>query len=161
VPYQVFDDGNFSEDDTFLLSDWMAHIPKEVLAKNFMADQSAFAHIPQNQLYIFPGAPPPPIAQDAVSSPQGTDQLPLTFAWSKQPDTALHGGSVKVLDSTTFKASKTIAAAEVTVEVGGMRELHVSVARVGHSRLVINNNSVQWHPTQGIFTFSRTAAVHF
>lgn len=31
----VFDDGNFSEDETFLLTDWLSHIPKEVLAKNF------------------------------------------------------------------------------------------------------------------------------
>ena len=31
----VFDDGNFSEYATVLLSDWMAHIPKDVPAKNF------------------------------------------------------------------------------------------------------------------------------
>ncbi|KAF8515539.1 oxalate decarboxylase [Gautieria morchelliformis] len=130
----VFDDGNFSEDDTFLLTDWLAHIPKEVLAKNFMADQSAFAHIPAKQLYIFPGVSPPPIAQDQVADPQGQDAIPLTFAWSKSPVTSVHGGTVKVIDSTTFTASKTIAAAEVTVEVGGMRELH-------------------WHPTQAEWSF--------
>jgi oxalate decarboxylase len=31
----VFDDGNFSENETFLISDWFAHTPREVLAKNF------------------------------------------------------------------------------------------------------------------------------
>ncbi len=31
----VFDDGNFNEFETFLLTDWLAHTPKEVLAKNF------------------------------------------------------------------------------------------------------------------------------
>jgi len=31
----VFDDGDFSEAETVLLSDSMAHIPREVLAKNF------------------------------------------------------------------------------------------------------------------------------
>ena len=35
-------------------------------------------------------------------------------------------GQVKVVDSTTFQISKTIAAAEVTVPPGAMRELHVS-----------------------------------
>ncbi|HEX4662917.1 MAG TPA: cupin domain-containing protein, partial [Terriglobales bacterium] len=30
----VFDDGGFSEFDTFQISDWMAHTPREVLAKN-------------------------------------------------------------------------------------------------------------------------------
>jgi oxalate decarboxylase len=31
----VFDDGNFDEFHTFLITDWLAHTPKEVLAKNF------------------------------------------------------------------------------------------------------------------------------
>src|ERR1700683_3256498 len=31
----VFDDGNFNEFETFLLTDFMHHTPKEVLAKNF------------------------------------------------------------------------------------------------------------------------------
>src|SRR5258707_5196144 len=31
----VFDDGNFSENSTFLVSDWFLHTLKEVLAKNF------------------------------------------------------------------------------------------------------------------------------
>ncbi len=52
---QVFDDGDFSEDDTFLLTDWMSHVPMEVLSKNFGTDISAFAHIPSHELYIFPG----------------------------------------------------------------------------------------------------------
>jgi oxalate decarboxylase len=38
----VFDDGNFSEEETFLLSDWLAHTPKDVLAKNFGVPASAF-----------------------------------------------------------------------------------------------------------------------
>lgn len=122
---QVFDSGDFSEDSTFLLTDWLAHTPKEVLAKNFKADISAFDHIPEKELYIFPSAPPPLLSSDRVSSPQGTVPEPLSFALSNVTPTPLTGGSVKVIDSTTFKISKTIAAAEVTVEVGGMRELHV------------------------------------
>ena len=51
----VFDTGDFNEDGTFLLTDWLAHIPKSVLAKNFGQPQSAFAKIPGRELYIFPG----------------------------------------------------------------------------------------------------------
>ena len=29
----VFDDGSFSEENTFLLTDWLAHTPKDVIAK--------------------------------------------------------------------------------------------------------------------------------
>ena len=31
----VFDNGNFSEDQTMLITEWFAHTPREVLAKNF------------------------------------------------------------------------------------------------------------------------------
>lgn len=52
--YKVFDNGDFSEDSTFLLTDWLAHVPKEVLAKNFKTSMSAFDQIPGKELYIFP-----------------------------------------------------------------------------------------------------------
>src|SRR5258708_12074145 len=49
----VFDDGNFSEAETVLLSDSMAHIPREVLAKNFGVAQDAFKNLPRQALFIF------------------------------------------------------------------------------------------------------------
>lgn len=53
----VFDDGNFNEDETFLLTNWLAHVPTEVLAKNFnmRGQEGAFNSIPAHELYIFPG----------------------------------------------------------------------------------------------------------
>lgn len=36
------------------LTDWLQHTPKEVLAKNFKTDISAFDHIPAKELYMFP-----------------------------------------------------------------------------------------------------------
>ncbi len=51
----IFDDGEFSEDNTFLVSELFEKNPRAVLAKNFRTDVSAFDHIPEGQLYIFPG----------------------------------------------------------------------------------------------------------
>ncbi|HET8995591.1 MAG TPA: cupin domain-containing protein, partial [Acetobacteraceae bacterium] len=51
----AFDDGAFSEFDTFTISDWAGHTPKHVLAKNFGVDEAAFANVPREQLYIFQG----------------------------------------------------------------------------------------------------------
>jgi oxalate decarboxylase family bicupin protein len=129
----VFDDGAFSEDSTFLLTDWLSHVPAEVIQKNFQANPAAFSHIPAKELYIFPSSPPP---SDAVapSSPQGQVPNPFSFAMSKVNATKLPGGSVKVVDSSTFTVSTTIAAAEVTVEPGAIRELH-------------------WHPTMDEWSF--------
>jgi oxalate decarboxylase len=42
----VFDDADFDEDDTFLLSDWFKHTPSEVLSKNFGVPADLFGHTP-------------------------------------------------------------------------------------------------------------------
>lgn len=53
----IFDTGSFEEENTFLLTDWLSHIPKDVLAKNFGTgtDISPFDNIPTKELYIFKG----------------------------------------------------------------------------------------------------------
>ncbi|RPD61217.1 oxalate decarboxylase [Lentinus tigrinus ALCF2SS1-6] len=119
----VFPDGGFSEDSTFLLTDWLAHVPKEVIAKNFQTSISAFDHLVDQELYIFPSTPPPPNEQPP-KSPQGTIPDPFTFAFSKVKPTQFSGGTFKPVDSTLFKASTEISAAEVTVEPGAMRFWH-------------------------------------
>ena len=40
----VFDDGNFSEYETVLLTDWMAHTPHDVLSNNFGVNPQAIAN---------------------------------------------------------------------------------------------------------------------
>ncbi|KAH8100803.1 oxalate decarboxylase [Cristinia sonorae] len=129
----VFDNGDFSEDSTFLLTDWLAHTPLSVLAKNFQVNQDALTKLPAQQLYIFPDAPPPSDAK-APANPLGQVSSPFTFAFSKVKATQYSGGTAKIVDTSSFKVSDTIAAAEVTVEPGAMRELH-------------------WHPTQDEWTF--------
>ena len=67
----MFDDGNFSENETFLLTDWFAHTPRDVLAKNFGVPESAFANLPtdvENKRYIFESAVPGPIASGPRSA---------------------------------------------------------------------------------------------
>ncbi|MDP4005564.1 oxalate decarboxylase family bicupin [Methylobacterium sp. NEAU K] len=119
----VFDDGGFSEDSTFLLTDWLAHTPKDVLAKNFGLPESAFANIPETELYIFPGPQPGPLSADLTG---GAGEIPKTFSHRMlaQEPIRTKGGRVRITDSTVFPASVTIAAALVEVEPGGMRELH-------------------------------------
>ncbi|MFC0408703.1 oxalate decarboxylase family bicupin [Roseomonas elaeocarpi] len=120
----VFDSGDFSEDSTFLLTDWFAHTPKDVLAKNFALPASAFDNIPKKELYIFPA--PAPGATVAADTPQGAGKVPESFSHRMlaQDPFRFPGGTVRITDSKVFKASKTIAAALVEVEPGGIRELH-------------------------------------
>ncbi len=119
----VFDDGNFSEDSTFSVTDWLAHTPRAVLAKNFGVPESAFAGIPDKELFIFQSKVPGPLAADRVS---GAGPVPETYSHRllAQKPIRSKGGTVRISDSTTFPVATTIAAAFVEVEPGAMRELH-------------------------------------
>lgn len=119
----VFDDGGFSEDSTFLLTDWLAHTPRDILAKNLGVPESALAKIPEKELYIFPGPTPGPLAADKMG---GAGDVPKTFSHRMlaQEPIRTRSGRVRITDSTVFPASVTIAAALVEVEPGGLRELH-------------------------------------
>ena len=64
----VFDDGSFSEFATVLLSDTMAHTPREVLARNFGVAETAFAGLPPRELFIFQAETPGPLDADRRGS---------------------------------------------------------------------------------------------
>src|SRR5216683_7254440 len=120
----VFDDGDFDEDNTFLISDWFKHVPNEVLAKNFGVPATNFGHTPDpSTLYIFPAPLPGSLASDKIA---GATQMPQVFSHKlmAQEPIRTKGGTARIADSSVFPASKTIAAALVEVEPGGMRELH-------------------------------------
>ncbi len=120
----VFDDGAFSDIDTFSMTDWFAHTPKDVLAANFGVPEAAFEGLPQGQRYIFQSTVPGPISTDEAGDPFGN--VPQSFAYRlhAQPPILTPGGSVRIVDSRNFPASKAIAAALVEIKPGAMRELH-------------------------------------
>jgi len=123
----VFDDGNFSEYATVLLSDWMAHTPKDVLAKNFGVPLSSFDKLPEKELFIFQDVVPGPLEADqkAAAGKRGLTAQDFAFrATQMPPNKRTRGGDVRIVDSRNFKAAATIAAAIVTVKPGGIRELH-------------------------------------
>jgi oxalate decarboxylase len=121
----VFDDGGFSEDATFLISDWFAHTPRDVLAKNFGVPESDFDDLPHDERYIFHA--PVPRASAATSAPAGSRgrvEPPFSYRLLDTPPERARGGTVRIADSTNFPVARTIAAALVEVEPGGLRELH-------------------------------------
>jgi oxalate decarboxylase len=123
----VFNQGNFSEDGTMLLSEWLSHTPPEVIAKNTGLDASTIAKMPPGPLYIFPGEVPGSLQQDRaeIGGEQVASKYQYTFHLkSMTPTRSSKGGEVRIVDSRNFPVSRHIAAALVTVKPGGMRELH-------------------------------------
>src|SRR5229473_8536991 len=123
----VFDQGMFSEDGTFLLSEWVAHTPPEVLSKNFGLPASALTNLPTESLYIFPADLPKSLAEDraAVGGQKVQSSIQCTFKMEGiAPTKRTTGGEIRIVDSHNFPVSKNVAAALNTIKPGGMRELH-------------------------------------
>ena len=125
----VFNQGTFSEESTFLLSDWLMHTPPDVIAKNTGLSAASVAKLPKGDpLYIFPSAvPTQTLAQDRaeVSPEAAKPKQQYTFkASTMQPTFASEKGDVKIVDVHNFPASPKISGGIVTLKPGGMRELH-------------------------------------
>jgi len=123
----VFDQGSFSEDNTFLLSDWVRRTPPSVLSKNFGLPVSALKKLPNKSLYIFAADLPASLAHDkaAVGGRRVESSYQYSFKMSTMaPTQRTKSGEVRIVDSRNFLASRNIAAALVMVKPGGMRELH-------------------------------------
>ena len=133
----VFDQGDFSEEDTFLLSDWVAHTPAEILGRNLHLDQSAVARLPKHERFMFPAEVPGSLAADKATVGGAAALSPTSFSYhmlDMAPTLNGPGGNVRIVDSRNFPPSTTIAAALVTLHPGAIRELH-------------------WHPTGSEWQF--------
>jgi oxalate decarboxylase len=123
----IFNQGDFSEDATSLISHLVAHTPPSVVAKNFGLPQSALKNLPTEDLYIFPADLPPSLAQDqaAVGGSAVASPYQYTFRMSTMaPTSQTKGGEIRVVDSHTFKAAKNITGVLTTIKPGGLREIH-------------------------------------
>ena len=125
----VFDQGSFSEESTFLLSDWLKHTPPDILEKNFGLGAEAIAKLPKGDpLYIFPSAAPAQSVEadrTEVAKVASKPKQQYTFKASTMTPTIVNAhGEVKIVDGKNFPASHKIAVAIVTIKPGGLRELH-------------------------------------
>lgn len=149
----VFDEGAFSEDDTTLLTDWLIHTPEEVVAKNFAVARSTLdplKSLPEGGRWIFQAPVPPVLADDlaAVRRNGAASDLAFDFPMSSMKASKENAaGSVRIVDSTVFPVSKTIAMAYIVVKPGGMRELHWHTNAdewqyyvAGHGRMTLFKN---------------------
>jgi oxalate decarboxylase family bicupin protein len=122
----VFDSGSFSEDSTFLLTDWISRTPKSVLAENFRVAPEVFNAIPEKEKYIFQGSEPGSIEKEVPSGSPGYKKSKLQFTHKMLAQEPLNttGGQVRITDSTNFPLSKTVAAAHLSIQPGAIREMH-------------------------------------
>lgn len=120
----VFNEATFSENETLLLSDWLAHTPNEVLQANFKQTAEVLEKLPKKEKYIFNGTLPKSVEEEKRPNKNGDTVHPLTFHLDDIDPIETEAGRVWIIDQHVFPAAKSIAGAIVEVEPGGMRELH-------------------------------------
>jgi oxalate decarboxylase len=125
----VFNQGDFSEESTLLLSDWLKHTPPEILQQNFGLTAEAIAGLPKGEpLYIFRGDEPAKSLKEdiaEVARHAAKPKMSYTFkASAMKPTRESDARSAKIIDSRNFPASSKIASAIVTVKPGRMRAMH-------------------------------------
>ena len=123
----IFNQGTFSEDNTFLLSDWMRHTPPSVLSKNFGLPESALKNLPNKNLYIFPADLPATLAKDKAAVGGRRVESPYQYTFRMEamaPTKHTSGGEVRIVDSHVFLAAKNISGVLIKIKPGGLRELH-------------------------------------
>lgn len=124
----IFDNGYFSEFGTFSITDWIGHVPKALLSKNFGLPAEAFDNFPKEEVYFAKGDIPP---EKPVAPLQGWKLPALTHKYqltAQPPHKVFEGGREWRVDSTNFPISKTITGVVLDLDPGALRELH-------------------WHPT--------------
>ncbi len=122
----VFDEGAFSEDDTFLLSEFLAHTSPEIVQKNTGWPRQVFDQLPATELYIFEAPLPDSLEEDQRFLGENLEtEKKYTFKMTgMEPTQKTAGGETRVVDSTNFPVAANIASAMVTIKPGGLREMH-------------------------------------
>jgi oxalate decarboxylase len=121
----AFDNGAFSENGTFSITDWMNLTPPEVLGQNFGVPPATFASFPKGETYIMQG---PVIPADSPQARENvTNAGPLTHKYSLLSHRATHdfpGGSLHLASQVEFPISTTMAGGLMRIKPGAIRELH-------------------------------------
>jgi len=142
----IFNDGNFSENETLLVTELFAHTPKDVLAKNFGVQESAFDNIPSKEKYIFRQPIPQNIEQ--VRKELGADKMTGKYVFRSKdiPVSNWTGGSTKIIDVKNFDVTS-MAMLMIEIEPGGMREIHwhpdadeIQYYLTGQARMTVFNS---------------------
>jgi oxalate decarboxylase len=120
----VFDNGYFSDFGTFSITDWIGHVPAEVLAKNFAVPAQTFANFPKKEVYIAKGPVPQPLPADPAPGSLNMPALTHRYRFLAQKPQVFPGGTLRVVSEVEFPISSTMTGGLLRIKPGGMRELH-------------------------------------
>ena len=121
----AFDHGDFDRiGTTFMVDDWLAHTPADVVAKNFGVDPAVFEKLPATDPYMLNATVSTRNVTGSNDLLEGNSSYVYYAKDHATEPVPGQGGTFRKVDSSTFPIATTIAAAFVTLEPKGLRELH-------------------------------------
>lgn len=120
----IFDNGYFSEFGTFSITDWIGHVPADVLARNFALPASTFANFPKQEVYIAKGPVPPALPSNPAPGSLNAPALTHRYRFLAQKPQVFPGGTMRLVSENEFPISTTMTGGLLRIKPGGMRELH-------------------------------------
>lgn len=121
----IFDNGDFSEDHTFSITDFISSVPVEIAAQNLGITEEEVKKLYQGEAY-FAQCELPDI-RSGLSTPRSEVSLVSTHRYplgAQQPITVPGGGLQRVVTQKEFPIAKTITGSIFEIEPGGLREMH-------------------------------------
>jgi len=150
----IFDNGDFSEDHTFSVTDWMSRTPPAVLAQSLGLSRDEIATLPKGEVYFAQG----PAVGDATPTgfTRGEPSLVATHRYplhAQEPRRVPGGGIQRTVTEVEFPISRTMAGSLLEIEPGGLRELHWHPPTSGNTtskappRCRFSSPRVAWSPS--------------
>lgn len=123
----VFNNGEFTEQSTFSITDWIANTPMSMLKEYLGWTDQQIERLPKEQVYISRAAPDTPSIGDTRPRDPSTSPLPQTHVYQlreRKPASVVAGNSLRLVSAREFPASFNMTGAIVRLEPGAMRGLH-------------------------------------
>nr|WP_068890885.1 cupin domain-containing protein [Pedobacter panaciterrae] len=121
----IFDNGDFSEDHTFSITDFIRSVPKEIAAQNLGLSLEEVDLLPKKEVYFALGDVPDDAS--CISSPRPIPELSSKHRYpldAQQPRRIPGGGTQRLVTSTEFPISTTMSGSVIELQPGALREMH-------------------------------------
>jgi oxalate decarboxylase len=121
----IFDNGDFSEDHTFSITDFISSVPPAIAAQNLGLTEAEVAKLPHKEVYFAKSALPSIRSGLARRRREVSLVSPHRYPLgAQQPRVVPGGGTQRVVTQAEFPIAKTITGTIFEIEPGGLREMH-------------------------------------
>ena len=121
----IFDNGDFSEDHTFSITDFISKVPKEIAAQSLGLSVEEVGKLFQGEAYFALGEVPD--EHSHIGAPLAYPELTSMHRYplhAQQPRLIPGGGTQKVVSAAEFPISTTMTGSLIELQPGALRELH-------------------------------------